>query len=158
MIPMTFDDLRHLNNFIILFSPFSVIAIGAHGRNISLDPIEIGIRLNDVNNLNVDSVEFNELGINWKFVVERNGDFLSVFLEALDDISIYEADVSFKYVDSENNTLVERGFHKDFSNGGSKIGTSKFLSWDEYINPEYNIVVDDEARICVIIYLQNISN
>lgn len=132
--------------------------LGALGGKIPLGPFEVCIKLDQVTNLTIDTVEFEHFDINWRFLIERNSDFLSVFLEALDDVSQYAASVSFRYIDSERSTLVERVFDKDFSSGESKIGTSKFLSWDEYINPEYNIVVNDEARICVIITLRTRQN
>lgn len=76
-------------------------------------------------------------------VFERNGEFLGVTVEAVDDVSKLKANVSIKLIQVGEEVLVEQHFQEDFTQGATTIGSTKFLSWEELTKPSRKIVIND---------------
>lgn len=128
------------------FFLFPAIVLGVNGRYTKRGPEEVSFELDDINNWTVDTIEFEKLEINWKMVMERAGDYLSLTLEALDDISSYNTNVAFKFLNENDRTLIKR---VAYSNGESILEFPRFMTWAEFINPENKIVVDDKATLVI---------
>lgn len=98
------------------------------------------------------SSELDANGSKWKFVIERVGDDVSMFLQALNDTTKfdqYELSVSFT-VNSSSLSPIREEFSGDLRKGVSKIGSSKFMSWKEF----EKCFVNDEVFIDVAVSLE----
>lgn len=106
---------------------------------------DIGVFLENVNELSVDITEIIFHDSSWNFLVERNGDEVSVFLEAIGEVN-YQVSVNIELESQSSNSTFEKKFGADFRQGkASKLGTTEFISWSEFMNKDNKYVVDNIA-------------
>lgn len=106
----------------------------------------IRVRLTTVSKLGVDNTEFNVYDTNWNLLVERIGDDVGVFLEAMGEVN-YHVSVSIALLEFDESASHKRNFHGDFRRGATtKLGTSKFISWNEFNNGNRNFIKNNEAK------------
>lgn len=127
----------------------SAIVFGVHGRGTIYQPIEKDFGFNSIDSIDRDVVDFQEGDFSFRFAFERNGEFLGITLEALGGVTHHKAAVSFKLIQSEQVALIEQRFIHDFHKDGAVIGSTKFMSWEDFTNPKRGIVVDDLAIVRV---------
>lgn len=118
---------------------------GVNGRG-TIGSENVRVRLEKVSELAVDYTEFNVYDTKWKLVVEKQENDVSVFLEAIDEVN-YQVSVSIELLESEESaSSYKQNFHGDFRQGAtSKLGNSKFISWNEFISGNRMFIKDDEA-------------
>lgn len=140
--------------FSLLF--LSAIVLGVQGRATMYGPAEKFMGFNEIPSLDRDVKEFELLEHKWRLVFERNGDFLGITIEALDDVSELEADFTITLIKRDKSPLVEQHFHEDFTTmeGDKIIGSTKYLSYDELINPKREFIDEEKGIVFVHVTME----
>lgn len=127
--------------FLTIYSAF-IFNVNARGQIFSES---IGIYLENVSELGVDTTEINFRNSKWNFVVERIGDDVSVFLEPIGELD-WSYSASIELESEKSGKSLEQHFGGKFENEKpTKIGSSTFISWSEFINEDNKFVVDNVA-------------
>lgn len=127
--------------------------LGVQGRGTSWGPETKDFGFNDIDNIDRDVVDFELLQHNWRLVFERNGEFLGVTVEALDDVLHCEVYATFQLIQVGEEVLVEQHFAESFHNGQNKVGSTKFFSWEEFTKPSRGIVQDDQSFVRIKMHM-----
>lgn len=108
---------------------------------------KLRVDLNDVSQLSKHTTKLVVDDTKWNLVVERVGDDVSVFLEAVGDVQ-YDVHLNFGLLKSDG-VKDEQYFHED--GNVSRLGTSEFMSWNDFVDS----AIDDKVALDIEIYLQN---
>lgn len=106
---------------------------------------DISVYLEKVSELGVDTTEIEVYDMKWNLVVERIGDDVSVFLHPITKIN-FDLTITIEIEESEGKAPYKKQFKANFlKDQPTKIGDSKFITWNEFVGAEREFVVDDVA-------------